>query len=653
MTSLIDSRVLYESDFSIFNGRLCSLRISAVTNNEEGIEKIRITSPSDATILLDTSISSDECSSFIEILKEISTARKSDPSILGPRIETIHSENEYPFQMVIEPINREKHSGKTLPLSHPPPQERCDYVLQLYAKEKVQHQSQKTKVEELTKQLQQARVDYNTLKQRCDFQEKEIALLRQITSSTGSGNRKRSRDDSETTHIKKRRCGCGDDGESCGSDCDGMDDDEEDETDTDVQMFRAATAQLQMAAAGRNTQNGTSSHQKLKRKIPKSQSVSIGNARGMVTLPNLLQPKLEESDDGYNYSGRSSTQSNIDKLELAVRRESIVDIGRAVIDGIKNKTLTENQLEEFCKTTHRPNISIFRFYKDSEECTKEENEAIMMGQTVMMKMLDPQEKAIAGVQASISSLSASFANQTKLGLIKHQRLTRSYVTLPVDYFPSIDLTEAYNSSNLFGADATMQLTNFYQTVLKNVLNPVYMIWIYTYRPSTVRTCDKHFVEFPQNVITTLFDMTTDIVGLYLPEYLLDGEIDPMDPFLLTIDAVDPFEEIMRRRTERKLANTTFNHALGRAMKNLRSYHYDPTRGILLNCSEKKNCGMHLQWEQMRKFREYCRKENVACDDATPEEMIAFNLRASKVHYEDYSPGDASTSLNNINPATET
>lgn len=35
-----------------------------------------------------------------------------------------------------------------------------------------------------------------------------------------------------------------------------MDDDEEDETDTDVQMFRAATAQLQMAAAGRNTQNG-------------------------------------------------------------------------------------------------------------------------------------------------------------------------------------------------------------------------------------------------------------------------------------------------------------------------------------------------------------------------------------------------------------
>ncbi|CCD62440.1 C2H2-type domain-containing protein [Caenorhabditis elegans] len=288
MTSLIDSRVLYESDFSIFNGRLCSLRISAVTNNEEGIEKIRITSPSDATILLDTSISSDECSSFIEILKEISTARKSDPSILGPRIETIHSENEYPFQMVIEPINREKHSGKTLPLSHPPPQERCDYVLQLYAKEKVQHQSQKTKVEELTKQLQQARVDYNTLKQRCDFQEKEIALLRQITSSTGSGNRKRSRDDSETTHIKKRRCGCGDDGESCGSDCDGMDDDEEDETDTDVQMFRAATAQLQMAAAGRNTQNGNvSSEEGNKNEMPNFMEQLEKFSSVIVKGPNL------------------------------------------------------------------------------------------------------------------------------------------------------------------------------------------------------------------------------------------------------------------------------------------------------------------------------------------------------------------------------
>lgn len=112
-------------------------------------------------------------------------------------------------------------------------------------------------------------------------------------------------------------------------------------------------------------------------------------------------------------------------------------------------------------------------------------------------MLDPQEKAIAGVQASISSLSASFANQTKLGLIKHQRLTRSYVTLPVDYFPSIDLTEAYNSSNLFGADATMQLTNFYQTVLKNV------------RPS----CSIRILKYPSGFKSGLYDLDLHIPAI--------------------------------------------------------------------------------------------------------------------------------------------
>lgn len=255
MTSPSESKIIYDSNCSIFNGRLCSLRIVVVPHSGDNI-KIRVTSSSDASILLDRNTETKECVKLTTVLKGIMDARSKDPTILGPRVEPTPGESEFPFQLVIEP-GQPNSDVIIIPLSHPSSQERCDYVLQLYAKEKAQNQALLSKSEELSKQLHTSKIEYSSLKTRCEFQEKEIALLRQLTERQlpESVNRKRSRVESETSPVKKRRCRCVDDGESCGSECEGDDEEEEEmeDVENDVEMFRAAASQLQLS--GRTAHN--------------------------------------------------------------------------------------------------------------------------------------------------------------------------------------------------------------------------------------------------------------------------------------------------------------------------------------------------------------------------------------------------------------
>ncbi|EFP11708.1 hypothetical protein CRE_27761 [Caenorhabditis remanei] len=251
MTSPSESRVIYESDLSIFNGRLCSLRILIHSQTENQV-KIRVTSSSDVSILLDRTIEFSECQKLIDILNGVIKARAQDPTILGPRVDQVFGDSEFPYRLVVQPRNSDIPLIN-IPMAQASPEERCDHVLQLYLTEKTQHQAQIAKTEELSKQLQSTVAEYNALRQRCEFDEKEINLLRQLTRSN-SENRKRNRDDSDSTPMKKRRCRCGDD-ESCGSDCDGEmeEDEEDDDISADVQMFRAAASQLQMS--GRESHN--------------------------------------------------------------------------------------------------------------------------------------------------------------------------------------------------------------------------------------------------------------------------------------------------------------------------------------------------------------------------------------------------------------
>uniref|UniRef100_A0A1I7TX01 Protein krueppel n=1 Tax=Caenorhabditis tropicalis TaxID=1561998 RepID=A0A1I7TX01_9PELO len=388
MISPSDSRVLYESDFSIFNGRLCSIRISSIRHSESGF-KVRVTCPSDASILLDTIIEMSICTKLKETLKSILDARSKDPSILGPRVEPVFGENEFPFRLVVEPTNTERQSAADIiiiPLSHSLPQERIDYVLQLYAKEKAQHQSQIAKSEELAKQLENKIIEYNTLKQRCDFQAKEIELLRQLTDSS---KLKRSRDDSENTPSKKRRCGCGEDGELCNSDCDGeIDDDEDDEIDSDVQLFRAAAAQLQMAGRDSHvsvevSESGSSSkndeEMSLMKQLEKISSVIV-KAPNMPSTSSMgrMHIKMEE---GQEQSGPLVLQT-ASSSEEQNRKQKVVGVVQYVICQLcpeeeqKSMDLTnQQQMEEHFLDKH-----VDKEKKKCEACPSDQFQPHNIGQ---------------------------------------------------------------------------------------------------------------------------------------------------------------------------------------------------------------------------------------------------------------------------------
>ncbi|CAI2307409.1 unnamed protein product [Caenorhabditis sp. 36 PRJEB53466] len=326
MSSPSESRSLYESKLSVFNGRLCALSITAASHSKDSV-KIRVFSPTDASILLDRLLESSDYTKLLEVLKGISNARAQDPSILGPRVEADSTDVDFPFRLIVEPadeVSRSTIGCISVPLSVPSPQERYEYVLYLYAKEKSQLQAQIGKTDEISQQLQKTIIDYNALKLKCEYQEKEIDLLRQLNSQTTSDSRKRSRIDSLNTPTKKRRCGCEDDGESCGSDCEGEEDVEDDEAD--IQIFRAAAAKLQMSGSGgHNVEvspvggNASDKTEDLMKQLEKISSVIV-KTPNLPSTSGTLQIKVE---DGQEQSGPLVLQNAGSSEEQSVNQKVV------------------------------------------------------------------------------------------------------------------------------------------------------------------------------------------------------------------------------------------------------------------------------------------------------------------------------------------
>ncbi|CCD71768.1 GED domain-containing protein [Caenorhabditis elegans] len=171
-----------------------------------------------------------------------------------------------------------------------------------------------------------------------------------------------------------------------------------------------------------------------------------------------------------------------------------------------------------------------------------------------------------------------------------------------DGFPTCNLTDIYNSELLIGGDAVSQLSNFYMVALKTMLEPSYKIWAFTYRPSCVRRVDRHFQELPPKVTTAIIEVAFDIVGVYLPVELSYGSIDMEHEFIKTLGEGAELE-VQRRRDERITVFKNAVEALGKAMNNLRTYHFDIAKGALFNCNKRSYCEHHLKWGQVRKFRE--------------------------------------------------
>ncbi|ULU04586.1 hypothetical protein L3Y34_017386 [Caenorhabditis briggsae] len=120
------------------------------------------------------------------------------------------------------------------------------------------------------------------------------------------------------------------------------------------------------------------------------------------------------------------------------------------------------------------------------------------------------------------------------------------------------------------------------------------------------------------------DFAFDCIGIYLPDDLLHGPIDPSHPFLDELDDdCDATKEVERRRAERELVSQTMQSAIGHMLNYIRDYHLDIRTGSLESCKNRKTCENHLSWKDVKIFREKCRAENKNPDDFEPADLIGL------------------------------
>uniref|UniRef100_A0A8R1ID39 Uncharacterized protein n=1 Tax=Caenorhabditis japonica TaxID=281687 RepID=A0A8R1ID39_CAEJA len=74
-------------------------------------------------------------------------------------------------------------------------------------------------------------------------------------------------------------------------------------------------------------------------------------------------------------------------------------------------------------------------------------------------------------------------------------------------------------------------------------------------------------------------------------------------FLQCVEAEDKGDEILRRRRCGEPAIRTVENVIAKALRNLRTHHFDMDANILVACKDRSNCVRHLRWESVRKFRD--------------------------------------------------
>ncbi|ULT83974.1 hypothetical protein L3Y34_012940 [Caenorhabditis briggsae] len=83
----------------------------------------------------------------------------------------------------------------------------------------------------------------------------------------------------------------------------------------------------------------------------------------------------------------------------------------------------------------------------------------------------------------------------------------------------------------------------------------------------MRAKDKHFQYFPESIVESLIEFAIDVVGIYLPDYLLHGPVDSNHEFLSELTGSDNEKsmEINRRRNERETAANTMRKSISQMM----------------------------------------------------------------------------------------
>ncbi|UMM16104.1 hypothetical protein L5515_013262 [Caenorhabditis briggsae] len=350
----------------------------------------------------------------------------------------------------------------------------------------------------------------------------------------------------------------------------------------------------------------------------RNESDSMDNARNVHQMSN-------SSFSLSQHLGKNvKEEPPIERLEAAIKTGNPLSIGQVLREGFSKKTLTEVQVEEMCRSVPKPAISLLQFYNDYEQSTPGDRAAIPIGQLLLTKIAMLESRSVDKLQASVNSLASSFVQHTKVAMLVKRTLLRTHTTEATDNFPKIELSAAYARTNLIGDNGFSQMTYFLTKLFSNLLTPNYAIWKYTYRPRCIRPADKHFELFPKQIADKLIDFAFDCIGIYLPDDLLHGPIDPSHPFLDELDDdCDATKEVERRRAERELVSQTMQSAIGHILNYIRDYHLDIRTGSLESCKNRKTCEYHLSWKDVKIFREKCRAENKNPDDFEPADLIGL------------------------------
>ncbi|CAP37874.1 Protein CBG20947 [Caenorhabditis briggsae] len=314
----------------------------------------------------------------------------------------------------------------------------------------------------------------------------------------------------------------------------------------------------------------------------RNESDSMDNARNVHQMSN-------SSFSLSQHLGKNiKEEPPIERLEAAIKTGNPLSIGQVLREGFSKKTLTEVQVEELCRSVPKPAISLLQFYNDYEQSTPEDRAAIPIGQRLLTKIAMLESRSVDKLQASVNSLASSFVQHTKVAMLVKRTLLRTHTTEATDNFPKIKLSAAYARTNLIGDNGFSQMTYFLTKLFSNLLTPNYAIWKYTYRPRCIRPADKHFELFPKQIADKLIDFAFDCIGIYLPDDLLHGPIDPLHPFLDELDDdCDATKEVERRRAESELVSQTMQSAIGHMLNYIRDYHLDIRTGSLESCKSTK------------------------------------------------------------------
>ncbi|CAB06023.2 Wsv419 [Caenorhabditis elegans] len=375
--------------------------------------------------------------------------------------------------------------------------------------------------------------------------------------------------------------------------------------------------------------------------------------RDRCTSRNSIDSEIYENSDEevYDESMYESEEEYadspfiIDKMEECLQNHQIGELGSRVMEGLETGTLADVQLEEFCRSRVKPEVTPREFYEELASSGNGDWKKFSMGQFVLSKMKSSKDTAWANTEATVNSLAANLSKANTVGSIVKRVISREYAIEEKDGFPRYNLTNFYNNTTLQGQGAVAQLTSVYVGFLKNLFKPSFKIWLFTYRPSSAYNFDKHFVEYPASVIDTIFAFSMEVLGVYLPEDLLVGGCynvsDASETFLQSLGE-NASKEVERRRKFRGPARKTCIGAMAAAMKSLRQHHYNAARDTVSYCSARSDCKEHLTWHQLRFYRAHSGKTKEECDLARPDDVMAFCRERAMPRYS-LSPNRDATS----------